>query len=238
MVHAELRRRILHNELAAGARINQAVLARDLLVSRGPVREALRLLQREGLVEHLHQHQMRVSMVSLLDLEQLYAMRISAEAFAATLTVPRLATDEIDALESALTAMNEEAAVGDIDRWEVIHGQFHAQLIAHAGDRIAREVRNYSEHCTRYRRLYIEGEPRAFAQGAKEHAGIVEAVVARNPSLVAARLGVHLGRTAMTVVAIVDPGHDPATVRAAIQWVGAIGGVQPGGPGPLSAVCD
>src|SRR5579871_4061237 len=85
-IHVELRRRILHNEFAAGARINQAVLARDLQVSRGPVREALRLLQREGLVEHEHQHQMRVSSVSLAGLEQLYAMHIFAEAFAASLT--------------------------------------------------------------------------------------------------------------------------------------------------------
>jgi DNA-binding GntR family transcriptional regulator len=233
VIHGELRRRILHNELAAGARINQAVLARDLQVSRGPVREALRLLQREGLVDHVHQQQMRVSTVSLADLEQLYAMRISVEAFAAGLTVPTLTTNEIGALETALSQMDEQAAAGDIDRWEVVHGRFHAQLIAHAGDRIARQVRDFSEHCARYRRLYIQGEPRAFAQGAEEHRGIVEAVVARDPSLAAARLGVHLGRTALTVVAIVDPGYDPEMVRAAIRWVGANTGVQSGSPGAL-----
>jgi DNA-binding transcriptional regulator YhcF (GntR family) len=117
--------------VAAGARINQAVLARDLQVSRGHVCEALRLLQSEGLVEHIHQQQMRVSPVSLADLEQLYAMRISVEAFAAARTVRRLTMDELNVLESALGRMDDEAAAGDIDRWEAIHGGFQAQLVAH-----------------------------------------------------------------------------------------------------------
>jgi DNA-binding GntR family transcriptional regulator len=220
-IHHELRRRILHNELAAGERINQAVVARDLQVSRGPVREALRLLQREGLVAHLHQHQMRVSAVSVLELDQLYAMRISLEAFAVAITVPLLSPDDLTGLDTALDDMKESASTGDIDHWEAIHGRFHAQLTSRAGDRIARELSDLSEHCTRYRRLYIQGQPRALAQAAEEHVGIVEAAKAGAASLAASRLGLHLGKTALTVVAIVDPGYDPATVRAAIHWVGA-----------------
>ena len=233
VIHGELRRRILDNEFAAGARINQAVLARDLQVSRGPVREALRLLQREGLVEHVHQHQMRVSGVSLPNLEQLYAMHIFVEAFAANLTVPKLTPDDIENLESLLTQMSDRAAAGDIDCWEVVHARFHTQLIAHAGDRIVGQVQDFAEHCTRYRRLYVHGQPVAIAQATEEYAGMLEAARSRDAGLVAARLANHIGKTALTVLATVNPEYDPSTVRAAIRWVGAINGVQPGSPGPV-----
>ncbi|MTD58943.1 GntR family transcriptional regulator [Amycolatopsis pithecellobii] len=220
-VHDELRRQILHNELESGARINQAVIARDLRVSRGPVREALRLLQREGLVEHVHQHQMRVACVSVSDLEQLYAMRIALEAFAVGITVPQLSGAEFTSLESALGEMDELAAAGDIDPWEAVHTRFHAQLTSHAGERICQELRDLSEYCARYRRLYITGEPLAWAQGAEDHAAIVDAVRSRDASLAASRLGAHLGKTALTVATMIDQDHEPATVRAAIRMVRA-----------------
>lgn len=221
-VHDELRRQILHNELVAGARINQAVIARELQVSRGPVREALRLLQREGLVEHVHQHQMRVSCVSLSDLEQLYAMRIALESFAISITVPKLTADEVAGLDRALEDMKRSSITGDIDLWEEFHSDFHARLTVHAGERINRELRNYSEHCARYRRLYIQGEPLAWSQGAQDHIGIVGAVKSGDSALAASRLGVHLGKTAVTVGTMIDPGHDPATVRAAIRSVTSV----------------
>lgn len=218
-VHDELRRQILHNELRSGGRINQAVIARELRVSRGPVREALRLLQREGLVEHVHQHQMRVSVVSVAELEQLYAMRIRLEAFAAELTVPQLTVDELRSLDSALEEMDWLASADDIDRWEEVHTRFHVQLTAHAGARISRELQSLSEHCARYRRLYIQGEPLAWSRGAEDHAGLVAAARSRDPQLTASRLGMHLGKTALTVATMIDPRHDPAMVRAAIRSV-------------------
>ncbi len=224
-VHEELRRQILHNELKSGSRINQAVIARDLRVSRGPVREALRLLQREGLVEHVHQHQMRVSEVSLADLEQLYAMRIALEAFAVRITVPRLTANEVTSLEAALREMDRYAEVGDMDLWEKVHARFHTILWSHSGERIERELGYLSEHSARYRRMYLQGDPLAWAEGAKDHVGILDAAKTGQAMLASARHGVHLGRAALTVAAMIDPAYDPAVVRAAIHLVAPTGTV-------------
>ena len=220
-VHDVVRQWILHNRLEAGEAINQVDVARRLGVSRGPVREALRLLQREGLVDYERNRKMRVSLVSVSDLDELYAMRISLEAFAIRLTVPQVTAKEIEALDAALGHMDELALANDVDAWEVVHAGFHEQLVAHAGPRIRRTLAAMAEHCERYRRIYIAGEMRAWAQGAAEHASIVEAVRERNADAAAERLGRHFARTALTVAAIVAPDQDPFTVRAAVRAVTA-----------------
>src|SRR3954452_11311093 len=101
-IHDELREAILRGDLPAGAVLSQLRLAEDFGVSRGPVREALRLLQREGLVEAELNRRARVADFSLGDLEQLYAMRIVNEALAVRTTVPRLTAQQLQEVHRAL----------------------------------------------------------------------------------------------------------------------------------------
>src|SRR5271168_3489554 len=82
IVHSWLRDHILRGELAPGTIISEAELARQFELSRGPVREALRMLEREGLVDGEKNRRPRVSPFSFDDLEGLYALRITNEAFA------------------------------------------------------------------------------------------------------------------------------------------------------------
>ena len=78
-VYETLRAGILRGELDADAPISQVQLARQLGVSRTPLREALRMLQREGLIESEPNRRVRVSRMSLTEVEQLYAMRVMLE---------------------------------------------------------------------------------------------------------------------------------------------------------------
>ena len=85
--YRRLRDEILSGHLAPGTRISQVQLARRYGMSRSPLREALRMLQREGLVEGALGKRSRVAPLNGRDLEQLYAMRIVIEAFAIQVTV-------------------------------------------------------------------------------------------------------------------------------------------------------
>jgi DNA-binding GntR family transcriptional regulator len=218
VVHKRLREAILSGELAAGSELAQAQMAKQFGVSRGPVREAFRLLEREGLIIAEVNQRARVAPFSIEDLEQLYAVRIVTEALGVALTVPRLTSDELDALDTALAEMDALAG-SDVVAWEQVHQRFHRLLACHAGARIERLGLDCFEHAERYRRKYVTGEPRAWSQGAAEHSEIVEACRARDAALASAHLARHLSRTALTVLMLVAPEPEPQTVRAAVRQV-------------------
>lgn len=218
VIHRALREAILSNEIAAGAELSQARVARDFSVSRGPVREAFRLLEREGLLHSEVNQRARVAPFSIEDLEQLYAVRIVNEALAVALSVPRFTPAELDQLDAALVRMDELAGV-DVAEWEVVHADFHRLLACHAGERLQRLSKQCLEHAERYRRVYVTTQPRAWTVGATEHNEIVDACKARDAPLAAARLARHLSRTALSVLMTVAPDHDPQVVRGAVRQV-------------------
>ncbi len=219
VVHQKLREAILRGELAPGVEMSQVQLARQLGVSRTPLREALRMLQREGLVEGEANRRVRVASFSVGDLEQLYALRIVNEALAVRVTVPALTSEDDGFLDESLERMARSANERNVDEWEVYHRAFHRQLVHRAGERLRRLLSELSDHSERYRRLYIEHEPRAWSMGAAEHEAIVEACHARDPSAASVSLARHLSRTALTVLMYVAPDHEPAVVRGALRAV-------------------
>lgn len=217
VVHHRLREAILHGRLEAGATMSQVQLARQFGVSRTPLREALRMLQREGLVEGEANRRVRVAPFSLEDLEELYALRIVNEALGIRLTVPFMASEDDEFLAESLGQMAHYAAERDIDVWEQHHRAFHRRLVRHAGPRPLRLLSELSDHSERYRRLYVTHDPRAWAAGAAEHESIVEACHARNATLASDRLARHLSRTVLSVLMVVAPEHEPAMVRSALR---------------------
>jgi len=173
-VYTSLRESILNGALPPGESLSQVQLATKLGVSRGPLREAVRMLQREGLVEAEVNRRGRVSSFSIDDLEQLYAMRIVHESLAIRITVPRFTQRDIDALVNCLRRM-EALAGHDLRQWQAVDREFHFTLVAHAGGRLMRTIRELYDHADRYRWLYIKGVPRALSIAAEEHKRIVEA---------------------------------------------------------------
>ena len=215
-IHDALREAILGGDLCAGAVLSQVSIAESFGVSRGPVREALRLLQREGLVDAELNRRVRVAEFSVSDLEELYAMRVVNEALAVRATVPRLTSHELEDLHRCLEEMDATAGV-DVHAWEQPHRRFHRGLVAHAGPRLVRLVEQLSDHAERYRRAYISGDPRAWSVGAAEHREIYEAVKRGDASAASVATVQHLARTALTVLANLAPTHDPTLVRGAMH---------------------
>jgi DNA-binding GntR family transcriptional regulator len=219
LVYSRLREAILHGRLAPGLVVSQVQLARELGVSRTPLREAVRMLQREGLVEGEANRMVRVAPLSVQDIEELYAVRIANEALGLRLTVPVMTGDDDAFLEDKLRQMARYAAEGDIDTWEQHHHAFHAHLVRGGGKRLCRMLAELSDNAERCRRLYITSEPRAMSIGAAEHEAIVAACHARDATLAAAELARHLSRTALTALLQIAPEHEPAMVRGTLRAV-------------------
>ena len=104
--HREVRRAILDGRLRPGQEISQLQLAERLGVSRTPLREALRILQNEGLVLAETWRRVGVAPVSADDVVHLYAMRIALELLAVRVSVPQLSASDLDGLAAALDELD------------------------------------------------------------------------------------------------------------------------------------
>jgi len=217
-VHDRLREAILLGELDTGAPISQVKLALRLGVSRTPLREAVRMLQREGLILSEPNRRIRVAPLSAEDLEELYAQRIVLDALALRRSVPRFEQVELDELRDLLDRMHAVERARLPEEWEGPHRRFHGVLRCHAGARIAASAAVLSDHSERYRREYLR-ERGAWRTAVAEHEEILAACVARDADRAVDVLVRHLARTALTLAATIAPEHDPAAVREALALV-------------------
>lgn len=127
-VYARLRSAILGGEYQPAARLGEAELAEFTGSSRTPVREALRRLEAEGLVEVLPHRGARVAEWSPEDLEEIYDLRMLLEGFAALRAAGRIRPKGLDRMEELCGLIEQAAGPGprqDLDRVAELNAEFH-----------------------------------------------------------------------------------------------------------------
>jgi DNA-binding GntR family transcriptional regulator len=219
LVHDRLRDLILRGELPAGQTTSQVTLARDLDVGRTPLREALRMLQREGLVVSEPNRRVRIAALSSTDAEELYVMRIALEAVAVRITVPTLASTDFAELEGLMAQMDHYMRSEDRQGMRVPHRAFHDRLVRGAGERVTLTIGQLFDHGERYRLAYGATTPERWDQRRAEHRAIFEAAAAGDADLTARRLVEHYAQTARFIFAAIDPGHDLIRLRTTMATV-------------------
>jgi DNA-binding GntR family transcriptional regulator len=217
-VYERVRAAILEGQLAPGAVMSQVALAEELGISRTPLREALRMLQSEGLVEGEPNRRVRVAPMTAADLEELYVMRVTLEAEALRLSVPTMTSEDMARLEGHIAEMAHYAKEKDYRRWNVPHRQFHRALTAGAGGRVNFVLGQMFDHAERYRRLHIGHGPSAWATA--QHRDILDASQAGDRDRAAGLLAGHLARTGLEVSELLEPGYDPARLKQAVLDAG------------------
>jgi DNA-binding GntR family transcriptional regulator len=218
-VHDRVREAILNADLAPGMVMSQVALADELGVSRTPLREALRRLQGEGLVEAEPNRRVRVAPITASDVEELYALRIAIEVEALRLSLPLLRSQHIARLQGSLAEMDHYADVKDYAGWTVPHAAFHAQLTHLAGDRFALLLAQLFDHAERYRRLHLKHEKGAWDA---DHRSILKAVKTGDADRSAHLLAHHFARTAYEVIESVEPGYEPDRLRQVLADMDAL----------------
>jgi GntR family transcriptional regulator, rspAB operon transcriptional repressor len=213
-----VRNAILDGELAAGAVMSQVALAEELGISRTPLREALRMLQSERLVEAEPNRRVRVAPMSPADLEELCIARVTLEAEAMRLSVHRMTPEDLARLEGYMAEMSHYADAEDYRRWTVPHRNFHRALTAPAGERINDLLGQLFDHAERYRRLHVGHGPTPWATAG--HREILDACKAGDRDRSAGLLAGHLARTGLEVAELLDPAYDPEALRTAVLDVG------------------
>ena len=125
-----IREAILSGSLLPGTPLIEKTIAEDLEISRAPVREAIRTLAKEGLVESIPYKGSRVRVLYARDVQEVYSMRGLLERYAVRQVLATHPTVDLGVLDAACVAMEHAAAAGDARALTVADERFHEALIA------------------------------------------------------------------------------------------------------------
>ncbi|NDR58730.1 GntR family transcriptional regulator [Aliiruegeria sabulilitoris] len=188
-----LRTMIVEGDLAPGARINEVEICTQFGVSRTPLREALRSLASEGLVELVLSRGAVVREFSAKEVSDAIAVIRNLEEFACVSACTQ-ATDaaigEIRALHDAMEAAYEK---GDRRHYYNLNQEIHTRLVDLADNSTLSQVHETLQaSMKRFRYAGHEGSEN-WARAVAEHRGMIEALEARDPDRLKAVIGQHLG---------------------------------------------
>lgn len=180
-----VRRLILSGQYASGDRLGEVELADTLGVSRTPVREALRLLAAEGLVEITPNKGARVVAWSPAELEEIFALRAQVEGLAARRAAERITTEALDELEQLADEHAKATVAGpdrDLDRIYELNGLFHAGVVqaASGGASLSSVVNSLVHSVVLHRTLHVFDDA-AMERSSRHHIEIVAAMRNRDP---------------------------------------------------------
>jgi DNA-binding GntR family transcriptional regulator len=130
-----LRERILAGGFAPAERLVEMDIARQLGISRGPVREALARLREEGLVRDVARRGWFVEELTPDDLQEIYVLRAALESRAARLIIERGDTAALDTLASIVAQLRAAAARGDREAFAQLDLDLHEQIVRLSGNR-------------------------------------------------------------------------------------------------------
>lgn len=133
LVADRLERKVVEGTLAAGARLNEVALAAELGVSRGPVRESIRILERKGLVKVVANRGAFVREVDANDMLDLYRIRAAMTGLACELAGERVDASAVASLRGLLERMDAAVAAADQSGYYASNLAFHAQLVEASG---------------------------------------------------------------------------------------------------------
>jgi DNA-binding GntR family transcriptional regulator len=184
---------IIQGQLPPGTKVVEAGVARELGISRAPVREAARLLEQQGLLVSNPRRGFFVRKLEPRDIDEIYDLRICVESHAAVLAARNMTPAARDALRRQIDVMYESADLADPARQVEEDYRFHRMICEIAGS--ARLLRLFDDLASELRmvigligRLY--DDPRRIAQ---THEAVLDALVEGHPDIINARIDYHIG---------------------------------------------
>ena len=187
LVADRLRNEILEGRLKPGEWLRQERIAQEHGVSQMPVREALKQLAAEGLVEHVPYRGVRVVQFSAEDVEDLYACRAFIEAMAARLAAVQITDSELEELAELHERMLRCRTPEDLAEYRELNRRFHTLIFS--ASRRSYLVRTLAQLWAAFPtmlwsnipRIALSSVPGRDEPDAAEHAEIVAALAARDP---------------------------------------------------------
>jgi DNA-binding GntR family transcriptional regulator len=213
-----LRTQILRGHFPDGEALRQDALARQLGVSRIPIREALRQLEAEGLVTFTPHRGAVVSKLSLEEIDEVFALRADTETGLLRRAIPHLTLEHFNRLDEILIRYERALQRGEVAVWGELNWQFHSTLYAPAGRPITLGLmQRLHDHADRYVRVQLavtHWESRA----SQEHRAIAAAARRKDTRRACALLRQHIlsaGQSLVTFLREQREAESSAVAQAA-----------------------
>ncbi len=196
--YGQLRTRILSGALEAGSVIGQAKLAAELGVSTTPLREAIRRLAAEGMIDLEAHRDARVTAVSAEEARHLYQVRESLDPLAASLAAQNRTKSDITRIEFALSRLEPITDAGDLEAL-LRHREFHRAVYRASANPVLIDIlERLWDKADRYRLVGLRhggDTERDRIRVEAEHAAIYEAVATGNADAAAEVMTEHIRRS-------------------------------------------
>ena len=204
LVYETLKQRIIAHEMKPGEPINEGILARDLQVSKTPIREAVQQLEKDGFIENVPGRGGFVSGISIQDLRELFEIREMLECEAIKRAATKRDPQKLAAIRTGFELAGGPSR-GESPREFRAGEHIHLFIFESLGNQRLLEIyRRLHDHIARHRNYFFsdvhEGRP---GKSYQEHLEILDALAAQDPARCEHAMRVHLRNSLEYVKSII-----------------------------------
>jgi DNA-binding GntR family transcriptional regulator len=203
--YAALRRAILDGGYAPGAQLGEVELAESLGVSRTPVREALRRLGSEGLIEVIPNRGAYVRIWDAAELYDLFSVRALLEGHAAELAADRVSREQLSAMQTLCDEMEAAAEPGpdqDMERLATFNDRFHHAVHEASGSKLLPGMIRGLVQVPIVVRTFRSYSPQRLDQSMQQHRSILAALTAGDAAWAEAAMKSHVLSARLSLAAV------------------------------------
>ena len=180
VVYEGLRKVIISGIIPVGERIIEKEYAERLNISRTPVRESLRMLEMEELVEYIPRVGVVVKRISVEDVIEIYKIRHNLEVLASVTAMENITEEEIRSIEELLDFTEQKNREGDVKEVIRLFGEFNSRVYeASRMKRLAGMISKLNEYLQRFRNISIAEDARR-EKALTEHREILKAIIEKD----------------------------------------------------------
>ena len=181
-VHGNLKEQILSGRLPPGTHLLESTIAEQMQVSRSPVREAFRWLERDGLIDLRSNQGAFVRSLTVVEISEIYTVRALLEGYAAALAAEKAGEQEARSLRQSLERLLRLAREGGVEATLAADFDVHRHVWEIAGHHLLQELLDRLEVQIR---MFLSAQAPSFEDlysSVQSHTEIIDAIEAHNPT--------------------------------------------------------
>jgi DNA-binding GntR family transcriptional regulator len=206
-VYTAIAEQIISGVLPPGARITEEEIAAKLGVSRTPVREAMKSLAKDELIELLPRRGAYVRRLGCDDIREIFEIREALEGMAANLATSRVTDEEIEILSARMEDSERDLAHGRAETWLEVDSALHSLVLDHCGNNRIRKTVHSLNNLVHYFRARVARDRNRAVDAMSEHRKMLTAFKQRDAEAAEAAMREHIRITRDRTLLDVDFGE-------------------------------